>query len=101
MSMKTKIFIAIGVLGFLYLRKKKKDKESEKIEQKLKVEGLSTEQSIDIIRYKLNEFISSQWSFFSEEKIHEIVMSLTSDLENYQVPELPEILDYNDPENYD
>ncbi len=95
--MRTKVLIVAGVLLLLYLRKKDKQKEEKKIEEKLKVNEMSKADAIDIIRFKMEDYLAHEFGGFMEfERIQEIVMAITSDLEDYELPETPEIIDYND-----
>ena len=95
MSMKNKVLIGIAVIVFLYFRKNKKDAEIKKVEEKLKENGLSTEESIDIIRYKLDEYIRNEFAFIPPDRVREIVMGITSNLEQYDVEAIEEE-GYND-----
>jgi len=100
MAMKTKILIAVGILIFLYLHKKKKDKKAEKIQEQVKENGLSADKTVDIIRYKLDEYIRGEFPFLDEQRIHDIVIGITSNLEQYELPEAVEI-DYSDTDKYE
>ncbi len=99
--MRTKILIALGILVFLYMRKKKKEKEAEKIEAQLKENELSTEKTVEIIRHKLDEYIRTEFAFIDDQQVHNIVMGITSNLEEYMIPEIPEIVDNSDIESYE
>lgn len=100
--MRAKVLIVAGILLLLYLRKKNKQKEEKKTEEILKENELSKADAIDIIRYKMEEYLSYEFANFMEhERIQEVVMAITSDLENYQIPEIPEIVDYKDEETYE
>lgn len=94
MSTRAKVLIAGGIILFLYLRKKQKQKEEKKTEEQLKSNELSKVDSIEVIRYKLDEYLLFEFGQHMEaDEVHNIVMALTSDLEDY---ELPDDDDYKD-----
>jgi len=96
---RTKVLMVAGVLLLLYLRKKNKQKEEAKVEDKLKENELSKADSIDIIRFKLEDYLTYEFgNFMDTDRIQDVVMHITSDLDNYNIPELPEIVDYNEEE---
>ena len=95
MTMKAKVLIVLGILVLLYLRKNKKKAEETKVKETLEGSALSTSDSIDVIRNRLDAYIQSEFAFISPERVHDIVMSLTSNLEDV-VEESADVIDYND-----
>lgn len=94
MSTRAIVLIGGGILLLLFLRKKQKQKEEKKIEEQLKLNELSKIDSIEVIRHKLDEYLSFNFGqHMDADAVHDAVMALTSDLEDYELPDDDEYRD--------
>jgi hypothetical protein len=84
--MKVKYFVIGGLALFLYLawQKKKREKEEAEIEKVLEDNAMPTQEQIDLIRLKLEDFLKANFRWSSIDEIRGWVIDITSNLEEYK-----------------
>jgi hypothetical protein len=85
---KTKYLVIGGIIVFLYLLKKQKDKEQTQNEEKLKASlsanELSATETTDMIRLKLDLFFQEVSPSMQENDRTNLVVNLTSGLKEFK-----------------
>ena len=84
--MRNKLLIVGGVLLFIWYLKKKKDKQNEdtKIQAALKANELTAQETVDMIRLKLDNYLMYQFPSMEEDERDQWILYLTTGLEEYK-----------------
>ena len=88
----TKYAIIAGVILVLYLGKKKRDKEKEDklFEEALKNNETPCDEKINEIRLRIDEWMKFNMPFIRDDELMDIVVDLTTNLENIVIPNVDE-----------
>lgn len=84
--MNTKWLIIGGIVVFLYLAKKKKDREKEekKVEEAIKANQLSDNEKVGLIRLKIEEWLNTNVPELDDDEVRINVIQMTTGLSEYK-----------------